>query len=167
LVEEWPDSTDGTPVPPSDEVAEVERKAIQGKIPRGHAVDLLGGVLDSAVRNGTLTWDEREAVMAELAKSPARLDEAMALDLIHRWEDTTARMGSIAAAKRDDAFHDLLAMDDAPVIRAALRRLEEGASPHVLVLLHELVGAAPAAGEDTVPGATKAWLDWGRRQFPI
>ena len=73
-------------------------------------------------------------------------------------------MGSNQASKRSNNYETLTSLNRDVVIKASLARLEKGASPHVLALLGELAGAAPAAAETTVAGASHAWLDWGRRQ---
>jgi hypothetical protein len=152
------------------EILDAEASApVQGATSRRGVVSLLGDALDLAVEDGGLDWNKRRAIEDILisplfANAFERLPQIEAEQLLESWENEAARLGSIQASKRSDIYATLTSLNQDAVIKASLTRLEKGASPHVLALLGELAGAAPAATETTVAGASHAWLDWGRRQ---
>lgn len=147
---------------------EARRPAAKEGVSSGSAVAALEDALDLAIEAGVTDWEKRRAIEALIAhriyQSP-EVTHAEILALLDEWERETGRLGSIHAAKCGHAYSRLLETDSTSVIRVALGRLErQGASPHLLMLLEEIAGAAPAASETTVAGAARAWIDWGRRQ---
>ena len=133
---------------------------------KSRALSLMAGALDQAAATGSITWEERAEVESLFLPNMERTDCLVASELIDQWETRTARVGSLDAAKEDPTFFELVhGQKSQSVIKAALGRLSTGpVTPQVLLLLHTIVGSAPARDATTVEAAAHAWLAWGKRQ---
>ncbi len=162
LHEDW---WDGEPVYSTSDNEPRRQSGGNADVSRRSAVTVLEDALDLAVEAG-LDWQKREAIDTLISRAfqGIEISQTEISTLLDQWEVETSRYGSVAAAKHSYAYQELLRMDSASVIRAALKRLADGPSPHLLMLLEETAGAAPASSETTVAGAAEVWLDWGRRQ---
>jgi hypothetical protein len=132
------------------------------------AVAVLGSALDLAVERGITNWSERRIIDALISSRMLRQSSRTGRDITERllisWEKETGHLGSLAAARGADAYQELMSRDSVEVIGVALDKLNQTASPHILMLLEDLAGAAPASLETSVSGAAQAWISWGKRQ---
>lgn len=81
-------------------------------------------------------------------------------ELADQWKNETAFVGSLSEKVLHPAYQRIIALGT-PVISHVLRALESEPD-HWFWALRFLTGIDAAEGEDTIDGARRAWLAWGR-----
>jgi hypothetical protein len=84
--------------------------------------------------------------------------------LAKQWKRETSIAGSLSKIVIHPAYQRIMAMGP-EVIPLILRDLSESPA-HWFWAMHNLVpkGSDPAEGATTIKDATRAWLDWGKRE---
>lgn len=113
---------------------------------------------DSASAQTSAPGAKRAAAVA-----PGRVREFQAL--VQQWKRETAIAGHLSKIVIHPAYQRIMAMGPQDAIPLILQELSRSPG-HWFWALHNLVpaGADPAHGTTTIGDATRAWLEWGKRE---
>lgn len=102
-------------------------------------------------------WDQQHGL-------PSSVEELVP-SLIEDWGMGTMFTSSVTSVREHPTFRLIVDLGER-AIQPILVYLQNShlVGSHIFLALPELTGEDPAATTDTVPGATNAWLDWGRQR---
>jgi hypothetical protein len=83
--------------------------------------------------------------------------------LAEQWEDETWPFSFVERKIMHPAYQRIMAMGQA-ALPFILGRLRDHGPDHWFWALQMITGENPANGQDTMDGATEAWLAWGRER---
>ena len=87
-------------------------------------------------------------------------------ELASLWDRETLLMSSALQITEHWAYQRIIAMGD-PAVPLILSRMQDKGPDHWFIALTAITGIDAAIGEDTMQGATKAWIVWGHEKSLI
>lgn len=130
------------------------------QLPANEQLQIIKRVADSLEQ---LEHPERNvAQVPGLPQMAKQVDESHFRQLAEQWRRETAHVSSLKQACLHPAYQRIIGMGPA-VVPYLLRELEQ-APDHWFWALNAITEEDPAQAEDTLAGATRAWLAWGREK---
>jgi hypothetical protein len=83
-----------------------------------------------------------------------------------RWETESAIYSSPGAKLIHKDYKAIIRMGE-PVIPLILKRMQTSHNDWLWALEHIVEGENPAAGINDFDSAVQAWLEWGRKRYPL
>jgi hypothetical protein len=114
------------------------------------------------VLNATSEREQRLAAARALALAEDDDEESKFRRLADQWLRETAHISSIKKACMHPAYQRIIGMGPA-VVPYLLRELERNPD-HWFWALNAITEEDPARAEDSLDGAKRAWLQWGREK---
>jgi hypothetical protein len=130
------------------------------QLPANEQLQIIKRVADSL---GHIEQPERNVgQVAGMPQVVRQIDESHFRQLADQWRRETAHVSSLKQACLHIAYQRIIGMGPA-VVPYLLRELQQ-APDHWFWALNAITEEDPAQAEDTLAGATQAWLAWGREK---